>query len=234
MHRQGLVYLLSSTSRERSCANTKPNAGKEGKRSSHPLLYSALLCQGIKHGLTKIKRRQTQTPSSPPAMTPRPRPTMRPVAVAVVNAEYPGKRRCAKIMARRRRPTRCPRGLLVRSCAQLPHARLFLSVSLVSLVPALFFLSPRLLFSLQSNLVRFCAVVHERLLEPRVLERLLGRNTLLGIVHEYSPQQVEELLVEIRVPGYCFLRMSVRANSKQRRDVRGASSSPLHISSTPC
>ena len=112
-------------------------------------------------------------------------------------------------------PARC---LLVRSCVLLPGSRIILSVSLFSLVPAFFFLPPGLLFSFQSNLVSFCAVVHERLLEPRVLQSLLGRYALLGVVHEYSPQEIEELFVEVGVARYCFLQALVETHeSKEKR-----------------
>ena len=94
------------------------------------------------------------------------------------------------------------RRLLVRSCVLLP-------VALFSLVPTLLFLPPRLLFSFQPDLVRFCAIIHERLLEPRVLQGFLGGYALLGIVHEYPSQEVKELFVEIGVGRYCFLHMSV-------------------------
>jgi hypothetical protein len=103
---------------------------------------------------------------------------------------------------------------------------LVLPVALFSLVPALFFLAPGLLFSFQTDLMRFCAVVHKRLLEPRVLQSFLGRDSLLGIVYEYPPQEVEELFVEVGVARYCFLLLSAWSLIYSRRYVRGASSLP--------
>lgn len=43
------------------------------------------------------------------------------------------------------------------------------------------------------------AIVDERLSEPRVLERLLGRYPLLRVVDEDLLQEIEELLVEFGV-----------------------------------
>ena len=59
----------------------------------------------------------------------------------------------------------------------------------------------------------FCTVVHERLLKPRVLQSFLGGYALLGVVHEDTSQEVEELLVEVGVTRYCFLYMSVEADN---------------------
>ena len=84
-----------------------------------------------------------------------------------------------------------------------------MSVPLLPLVPPLFFLSPRLLFSLQPDFVRLGAIIHERFFEPRVLESLLGRDALLGVVHKYPSKEVKELLVEVGVARYCFLHTSV-------------------------
>jgi hypothetical protein len=56
--------------------------------------------------------------------------------------------------------------------------------------------------------VRLCAVIQKCLLEPRVLQSVLGRDALLGVVYEYSLQQVKELAVELGVWRYGFLRRS--------------------------
>jgi hypothetical protein len=96
--------------------------------------------------------------------------------------------------------------LLVRSC--FLSGSYFL-VRLLLPVPTFLFLSPGLLFSFQPDLVSFCAIVHERFLEPGMLQGLLGGDTLLGIVDKNPSQEVEELLVEVRMARYCFLQLSV-------------------------
>jgi hypothetical protein len=55
----------------------------------------------------------------------------------------------------------------------------------------------------------FGAVVHKRLLEPRMLQGLFGSYTLLGIVNKYLPQEIEELAVEVGVTWNGFLRLLV-------------------------
>jgi len=42
-----------------------------------------------------------------------------------------------------------------------------------------------------------------------MLQCLLGCYSLLGVVYEYSPQEIEELPVEVSVGGDCFLCMLV-------------------------
>ena len=84
-----------------------------------------------------------------------------------------------------------------------------LSLLVESVEPTLLFLPcPQLLFSLQPYLVRFRAVVHERLLEPRVLQRVLGRDALFGVVYEDPLQQIEELPIELGVGRDRFLAQS--------------------------
>jgi hypothetical protein len=51
----------------------------------------------------------------------------------------------------------------------------------------------------------FGAIIHKRFLEPWMLQGLFGRYTLLGIVDEYLPQEIEELAVEVGVTGDGFL-----------------------------
>lgn len=151
--------------------------------------------------------------------------------VAVVNAVYGKGEPAAGLLGDAISVCRCrtrpwalmhktpARGLLVRSCILLP-------VPLFALVPALFFLPPCFLLSLQPDLVRLGAVVHERLLEPGVLQGFLGCDALLGVVHEYPSEEVKELFVEVGVARYCFLCMSVKAGGIAGGDVHGASSSP--------
>jgi len=55
--------------------------------------------------------------------------------------------------------------------------------------------------------VGFGAVVHEGLLEPRVLESFFGGDALLRVVHEDPLQQVKELPVELGVRWYAFLQI---------------------------
>lgn len=72
-------------------------------------------------------------------------------------------------------------------------------------IPSVCLYPSRLPLPLQTNLVRLCAVVHERLLEPRVLERFFGGDAFLGVVDEDAAEEVEELAVEVGVAWYCFL-----------------------------
>jgi hypothetical protein len=53
--------------------------------------------------------------------------------------------------------------------------------------------------------VSFGAIIHERLLEPWMLQGLFGGYTLLRIVYEYLPQKIKELAIEVGVVGNCFL-----------------------------
>lgn len=57
-------------------------------------------------------------------------------------------------------------------------------LSLLFTESALFFRPAGLLLPLQLDLVGLCSVVHERFLEPRVLQSLLGRDSLLGVIHK--------------------------------------------------
>lgn len=43
-----------------------------------------------------------------------------------------------------------------------------------------------------------------------MLECFLGCDALLGVVYEYPPEEVKELLVEVGVTRYGFLHMSVK------------------------
>ena len=49
------------------------------------------------------------------------------------------------------------------------------------------------------------AIVDQALFEPRMLQRLLSRDALLGIVDENLPEQIEELFVEGGIGWYEFL-----------------------------
>ena len=72
---------------------------------------------------------------------------------------------------------------------------------------------------------RFGAVVRRLLLEPLVLQRLLGRDPLRRIIHEDALQQVQELAVKLRRRGYYFLLgQSLFRNA--RHDLREAFSPP--------
>lgn len=71
--------------------------------------------------------------------------------------------------------------------------------------PALLFHSAGLLFPLQLDPVGFGSVVHEGFFEPRMLQSLLGRDSLLGVVHKDPSEQVEELPVEVGVAWDGFL-----------------------------
>jgi hypothetical protein len=57
--------------------------------------------------------------------------------------------------------------------------------------------------------VGFGAIVHERLLEPWMLQGLFSGYTLLGVVYEYLSQEIKELAVEVSVVGDGFLRLLV-------------------------
>jgi len=56
-------------------------------------------------------------------------------------------------------------------------------------------LTPRLLPALPYPCC-FATIVRDRLFEPGVLESLLGRDALLGIVLEDAAEEIDELLVE--------------------------------------
>jgi hypothetical protein len=63
---------------------------------------------------------------------------------------------------------------------------------------------------LHPNLRRLRAIVRPRnLLEPRVLQCLLGVDAVLRVIHKDPPQEVEEELVEGRVGGDDVLDSSV-------------------------
>lgn len=56
-----------------------------------------------------------------------------------------------------------------------------------------------------ANAVCFGAVIDQTLFEPRMLERLLRRETVLGVVDKDALQQVKELTVERGIGGNKFL-----------------------------
>ena len=81
------------------------------------------------------------------------------------------------------------------------------SVSVFSVEQPSFFLLllSNLLFPLQPDLVSLRPVIHERFLEPGMLEGLFGGDPFLRIVDEDPLQQVEELFVERGVGWDRFL-----------------------------
>lgn len=62
---------------------------------------------------------------------------------------------------------------------------------------------------LLADAIGLCAVVDDRLLEPRVLKSLLGSNAVLWIVDKDPLEQIEELSVEARVRGDELLEVCV-------------------------
>lgn len=66
-----------------------------------------------------------------------------------------------------------------------------------------------LLLPLHADPCGFGAVVDHALLEPRVLQRLLGRDALFGVVDENLFEKVQELLVEHRRWRNDFLKSDV-------------------------
>jgi hypothetical protein len=64
------------------------------------------------------------------------------------------------------------------------------------------------LLELLPNSQCFGAVVNQRLLEPRMLQRLLRRDPLLRIVHKDLLQEIQELSVERVVRRDEFLGLS--------------------------
>lgn len=57
----------------------------------------------------------------------------------------------------------------------------------------------------QANPIRFRAIIDEALLEPGVLQGLLGCDALLGVVDKDALEQVEEVAVEGGIGGDKFL-----------------------------
>ena len=55
------------------------------------------------------------------------------------------------------------------------------------------------------ELVSVRTVIHQRFLEPRMLQYLLGGCTLLWVVNKDPPEQIEELAAEVGVTGDGFL-----------------------------
>lgn len=73
----------------------------------------------------------------------------------------------------------------------------------------------------------FGSVVHEGFFEPRMLQSLLGRDSLLGVVHEDPSEQVEELPVEVGVARDGFLQyVSWVKLMSYRQNIQEASSWP--------
>lgn len=81
----------------------------------------------------------------------------------------------------------------------------------------------RCLVSISSDpdLGRLGAVVDGGLLEPGMLERVLGRDSLLRVVEEDSTQQVQKLLVEARVGRDDVLRAHVVSSLSSRSSSTG-------------
>ena len=73
-------------------------------------------------------------------------------------------------------------------------------------VPPILILAPRFLFPLQTYLVRFGAVVHERFFKPGMLEGFFGSDPFLRIIHEYALKEFKELTIEGSVGRYCLLK----------------------------
>jgi hypothetical protein len=63
----------------------------------------------------------------------------------------------------------------------------------------------KFLLPFESDLVGFGAIIHEGLLEPWVLKRLLGSDAFLGVVDEDLLEKIEELSVEFRMREDTFL-----------------------------
>lgn len=65
-----------------------------------------------------------------------------------------------------------------------------------------------------ANPVRFRAVIDEALLEPGVLQGLLGCDALLGVVDKDALEQVEEVAVEGGIGGDKLLHRQTSATAQ--------------------